>query len=96
MSHNLFLKLWKNFFNNIPVIKNPATKKYIEYNSKNQIAGSYLYNATNKIFVSYESEEVILAKYQFAKQYTGMGIMCWAYTEDTADRYVNTIYDAIN
>lgn len=78
------------------LLKNSAYVKYIEYNSKNQIAGSYLYNATNKIFVSYESEEVILAKYQFAKQYTGMGIMCWAYTEDTSDRYINTIYDALN
>ena len=70
--------------------------KYIEYNSSNKIVGSYLYNATDKIFVTYESEEIIAAKYEFASTYTGMGIMCWAYTEDTADRYINTIYDNLN
>lgn len=69
--------------------------KYIEYNSSNKIVGSYLYSEVDNIFVTYESEEVILAKYEFIKNYTGMGIMSWAYTEDTADRYINTIYDAL-
>jgi GH18 family chitinase len=70
--------------------------KYIEYNSSGKIVSSFLYSETDKIFVTYESEEVITAKYEFIKNYNGMGIMSWAYTEDTADRYINSIYEAIN
>jgi chitinase len=70
-------------------------KKYIEYNSNNQIVGSYLFNESENIFVSYETEEVMRAKYQYATSVEGMGIMCWAYTEDTSDTYVNTIYDQL-
>jgi hypothetical protein len=35
-------------------------------------------------------------KYKYALSNEGMGIMCWAYTEDTADTYVNSIYDIKN
>lgn len=77
------------------LLKNSNYVKYTEYNSSNQIVGSYLYSKTDKIFVTYDSEEVLLAKYNYAKASTGMGIMCWAYTEDTADIYINVIYDDI-
>ena len=70
--------------------------KYIEYNSSGKIVSSFLYSETDKIFVTYESEEVITAKYEFIQNYSGMGIMSWAYTEDTSDRYINSIYEAIN
>jgi len=71
-------------------------EKYIEYNSSNQVVGSYLFNKEDNIFVSYECEEVMKAKYDYASSNNGMGIMCWAYTEDTSDTYVNAIYDQLN
>lgn len=70
--------------------------KYIEYNTSGQIVGSFLFNKHANIFVTYDSEEIIAAKYQYAKANEGMGIMCWAYTEDTADNYINSIYDEIH
>ena len=71
-------------------------KEYIEYTDDGKIVGSYLYSATDKIFITYDNEEVIAAKYNYASQYEGMGIMNWAYTQDTTDSYINTIYDEIN
>lgn len=66
--------------------------KYIETASNGNIVSSYLYNATEKIFISYESAEVIAAKYQYALD-NGFGIMCWSMPEDASDVYINTIYD---
>lgn len=66
--------------------------KYIETASNGNIVSSYLYNATEKIFISYESTEVIAAKYQYALD-NGFGIMCWSMPEDASDVYINTIYD---
>ena len=40
-------------------------------------------------------EEMIKAKYQYALD-NGLGIMCWAYTQDTYDDFVNSIFDIIN
>ena len=68
-------------------------KKYIEYNKYNQLVGSYLYNEIDNIFITYDSEEVIEAKYKYASSYEGMGIMNWAYTQDTYDSYIETIYN---
>lgn len=69
--------------------------KYIEYNNDNKIVGSYLYDSKNKLFVTYDSEEVLAAKYQYASNSMGMGIMCWSYTEDTSDNYINSIYNVM-
>lgn len=76
-----------------------ATGKYVSYTEKNssgQIVGSYLFNQTDKIFVTYDSSEAVYAKYQYADSMKGVGIMCWAYTEDTADTVINAISKAIN
>lgn len=82
------------FLNGVEVlIKSGKYKQITEYNSSGKIVGSYLYNEAEKIFVTYDSKEAIIAKYEYAKANEGMGIMCWAYTEDTADSYVNSIYD---
>lgn len=77
------------------IISGGAYTKYIEYNSSGKIVGSYLYNESAKIYITYDSEEVIAAKYQYAQANEGMGIMCWAYTEDTSDNFVNSIYDVM-
>ena len=64
----------------------------LEALSKGKMVSSYLYNATEKIFISYESAEVIAAKYQYALD-NGIGIMCWSMPEDASDVYINTIYN---
>lgn len=74
------------------LIKTGKYTKYIEKLSNGNICGSYLYNSTDKIFISYESPEVIAAKYNFAV-INGVGIMCWSMPEDASDVYINTIYD---
>ena len=68
--------------------------KKIEYNSSNQIVGSYLYSPQDNIYVTYDSEEVVKAKYNYAKQ-KGAGIMCWCYSEDTSDSVINAISSLI-
>mgnify|MGYP003290739478 CR=1 FL=1 len=75
---------------------NSKYKKYIEYNANGQIVGAYLYNATDKIFATYDSVETIAAKFDYAKEVNGMGLMCWAFTEDMSDHYINTCYDCKN
>lgn len=74
------------------------TGKYVQYTEKNangQIIGSYLYNKLDKIFITYDSSEAVYAKYQYADSMEGVGIMCWAYTEDTSDIVINAISEAI-
>lgn len=68
--------------------------KYDEYNTSGKFVGSYLYNATDKIFVTYDSEEAIKLKYEYANSMSGVGIMCWCYSEDTSDNFVDAIYKA--
>ena len=70
--------------------------KYLEYNYSGELVGSYLYNPEEKIFVTYDSIEVVTAKYEYADSMKGMGIMCWAYTEDTSDNFINAIYDSMH
>ena len=36
-----------------------------------------------------------MAKYEYAYE-NGLGMMCWAYTEDTSDTVINAIYEAKN
>ncbi len=74
------------------LMKTGKYTKYIETLSNGNICGSYLYNPTEKIFISYESPEVIAAKYNFALA-NGVGIMCWSMPEDASDVYINTIYN---
>ena len=70
---------------------------YIEYNerdSKGNFVASYLYNPTTKIFITYDSTLAVKEKYKYAKSMNGVGLMCWAYTEDTSDHYLDAIYQA--
>ena len=74
------------------------TGKYVQYTEKNsngKVVGSYLYNSTDKIFITYDSKEAVMAKYEYAASMDGVGIMCWAYTEDTSDTVINAIYEAM-
>jgi GH18 family chitinase len=36
-----------------------------------------------------------MAKYEYAKS-IGVGMMCWAYTEDTSNIVIDAIYEAMN
>ena len=70
-------------------------QKYTEYDN-DKLVGSYLYSSVDGIFVTYDSEEAIIAKYQYAQSMEGVGIMCWCYSEDTSDTIINAIYKAMN
>ena len=66
-------------------------KQYIEMNNGNMV-GAYLYNATSKIYITYDSYETVKVKCDYAKE-NGMGIMAWAYGEDSTDTIINAICD---
>ena len=79
----------------LSLIKTGKYTSYTEYNNSGQPVASYLYSSTDKIFVTYDSPEIIKAKYQYAASMNGVGIMCWCYSEDTSDSDVNAIYEEI-
>ena len=64
--------------------------KYEERDGSGNLVGSYLYNATDGIFITYDSPEAVKAKCDYAKA-SGVGIMLWAYGEDATDTVVDTI-----
>ena len=65
-------------------------KKYEERDVGGNLVGSYLYNAADGIFITYDSAEAVKAKCDFAKA-NGIGVMLWAYGEDATDTVVNAI-----
>lgn len=72
--------------------------KYTLYTEKTKtglVVGSFLYSSTDKIFITFDSKEAVMAKYEYAYE-NGLGMMCWAYTEDTSDTVINAIYEAKN
>lgn len=71
--------------------KNDKYVKYTEYKN-GKIVGSYLYNATDNLFITYDSVESIIEKCNYASS-NGLGIMVWAYGEDSTDTIINTICD---
>ena len=73
------------------VMKTGKYQQYTEYNN-GKIVGSYLYNATDKIFITYDSVEALKAKCELALK-NGYGMMVWAYGEDATDTVVDTIAD---
>jgi len=75
---------------------NPNFKQYDEYNSSGKFVGSYLYSATDKIFITYDSILGITEKCKLAQQYAGMGLMIWSYGEDATDTVTNTIIEYFN
>ena len=76
----------------VEVTKTSGWKQYIEKTSSGKIVGAYLYNSTKNIYITYDSVETVVAKCEYAKA-NGMGIMAWAYGEDSTDTIVNTICD---
>ena len=75
------------------LLKNSNYISKTEYNSDGQIVGAYLYSEKDLMFVTYESPELIKEKYNYAKKRYGLGLMEWCYCEDTADWYVDTLYE---
>lgn len=70
--------------------------EYTEYNSNGELVGSYLYNKSKGIFITYDSSEAVKEKYKYASSIEGVGIMCWCYSEDTSDHVIDAIYQAKN
>ena len=73
------------------IIDKGGFTEYTEKTSSGQVVGSYLYNSTSKIFITYDSSYAIGAKYDYANSINGAGIMFWAYTEDTSDHILDTL-----
>lgn len=70
--------------------------KYTEYNASGQFVASYLYSSTDNIFVTYDSEEALTAKLDYASSIAGMGVFTWAYCEDPYDRVINVFNEYLN
>lgn len=51
---------------------------------------SYIYNETNNIFITFESDQVFKEKYDYCLA-EGIGIMCWSLPEDATDTYINVL-----
>lgn len=66
--------------------------QYDEYNSSGNLVGSYLYSATDNVFITFDSETSVAEKCNYAKT-NGLGVMVWAYGEDATDTIVHTICD---
>ena len=84
------------YYYGIMQLKNSG--RYVEYVEKlpsGGIVGTYLYSASDNMFVTYESAEMFAAKYSYAKAH-GLGIMCWSMPEDATDTYINTIHSIKN
>ena len=77
------------------LIKTGNYKQYTELDSSGRVVGSYLYSANDNIFITFDSKEAVMAKYEYASS-IGVGMMCWAYTEDTSDTVIDAIYEAKN
>ena len=75
----------------VELTKRAGWTQYIEKNN-GKIVGAYLYNASLKLYITYDSVETVKAKCEYAKQ-KGLGIMVCAYGEDSTDTIVNTICD---
>lgn len=77
------------------LIKTGRYVEYTELDSNGRVVGSYLYSKTDNIFITYDSKTAVMAKYEYAAS-IGVGMMCWAYTEDTSDTVIDAIYEAKN
>lgn len=76
-----------------------ATGKFVEYhnyNSSGKFVGSYLYNYSEKLFATYDSSFAIKEKYKYADSITGVGLMCWSYTENTNDSVIDAMTEEKN
>ncbi len=80
------------FGNGISELINSNTYvEYTEYNSEGKLVGSYLYNKSKGIVITYDSTVAVKAKYEYASSIAGVGIMCWCYSEDTSDHVIDAI-----
>lgn len=70
-------------------------KEYHDYEN-GLLRGSYLYNRDLGIYVTYESITSATAKVDIIKEYEGMGIMTWAYSQDPNNYVVNALINARN
>ena len=75
----------------VKLLSQGGWKKYIEMNN-GKMVGAYLYNSSKNIYITYDSNDTVAAKCEYAKA-NGMGVMAWAYGEDGTDTIVNTICD---
>lgn len=63
------------------LLKDPNYVIHHQYEGE-QLNGSYIYNKTEGIYITFESETSAKEKMDIIHQYPGMGIMSWAYAQD--------------
>jgi len=56
----------------------------------------YLWNKTEKIFISYEDEESIKYKMNYLKEKGLSGVMFWEYSDDYQSKLLDAIHDNLN
>jgi chitinase len=88
-------KGWKGFpYNEIEELI--AGGNYVRYWDDSSKA-PYLWNPSEKIFVTYEDPESIFNKVQFIKKNKMRGAMFWEYNEDSEERtLLNAVYNGLN
>lgn len=72
------------------------TKKYQkgnDYDSTGLLIGSYLFNKEEGIYITYESKKSSQEKIKLISNYSKMGIMTWAYTQDANNYILNALIE---
>ncbi len=67
-----------------------GTEKYYDETKKSY----YLYDATNQIFICFDSEEAVRDKFNYAKDNGYGGLMFWSLNEDSTHTLITSIHDA--
>jgi chitinase len=55
----------------------------------------YIYDAENRVFITYDNEESLIEKAQYAKANGLAGMMIWEYSDDISGNLVNAIYQGM-
>lgn len=75
------------------ILKDNNYQQKSEYDSNGNFVGSYLYNEKTRVFITYESQQSVKEKVKLIRNYKGMGIMTWAYSQDPNNILLNKIIE---
>lgn len=75
-----------------PLLDDPAYVKYWDESAKSP----YLYNASDKIFISYTDADAISYSTKMARDLKLGGVMTWEYGQDMTGTLLSAMYEGIN
>jgi GH18 family chitinase len=55
----------------------------------------YIYDATERVFITYDNERSMIEKAQYAKSNGLAGMMVWEYSDDKSGNLINAIYEGM-